>query len=187
MFGSSYSGRCDHHRLHLCQIDVASAVCVFSGVVVPHLWRRERYNLQPISVSKKNMIVLQLDSPGVLWCPTQTSEVSSLSAALHVYTGSPRKTWRIKTRGEIQVHLDWMLCLCTFWYICSLNNIPHSFCILTVMIKVRWILSQHLFPRKQKEPLNNTKPDSCFSMCTCLYIMFPLCEERPKMGSYITL
>lgn len=35
-------------------------------------------------------------SPGVWWCPIQTSEVSNPSAAPRVCTGSPRRTYKIK-------------------------------------------------------------------------------------------
>lgn len=37
VFGGSYSRRGDEHRLHLCQVDVASAVRVLPRVVVPQL------------------------------------------------------------------------------------------------------------------------------------------------------
>lgn len=37
VFGGSDGGRRNHHGLHVGQVDVASAVCVLAGVVVPQL------------------------------------------------------------------------------------------------------------------------------------------------------
>lgn len=41
MFGSPDSRGGDDHRLHLCQVDVSSAVGVLARVVVPQLRRRQ--------------------------------------------------------------------------------------------------------------------------------------------------
>lgn len=47
VFGSADGRRGHHDRLHLRQVNVASTVRVFAGVVIPQLWGRRRYTCGP--------------------------------------------------------------------------------------------------------------------------------------------
>lgn len=94
VFGSSDGRGGDHHWLHLRQVDVPPAVGVLARVVVPQLSAEGT-----LEADVHSSVEVERDgggSPGVWWCPIQTSEVSNPSEAPRVCTGSPHRTYKIK-------------------------------------------------------------------------------------------